>query len=224
VAVISAKIHAKQIEEELKAVRTRYAQSRQTRDARMATQRSWSDHQIPVFEEKLRQANIELDGLQGKLMALTAGRNDFIRTAVEGSPTHIPFNNGFLAQISALDDIADRNRSVWWVKLLLEWGAASLELAAVFSKFLVAIPTDYAKIFAKKAIIRAIDIADEIEARTKKPAPSAKSNAPEPIPVPPANDNEPGGENEGTDPLARQALTPPPKRGRGRPRKSRLLH
>jgi Domain of unknown function (DUF4407) len=224
--VINAKIHARQIADELKAARIRYEQSRQTRDAQRAAQRSRSDRQIPAFEQKLDRANAELDGLQGKLKTLTAGRNDFIRTAVESSPTHIPFNNGFLAQISALDDIAARNRRVWWVTLLLECAAVSLELGAVFSKFLVTIPTDYAKIFAKRAIVRAIEIADEIEARNNKTVPSENSKDPEPPPPPPANDNEPGGEDEGGGQLALEALTssPSPKRGRGRPRKPRLLH
>jgi hypothetical protein len=108
---------------------------------------------------------------------------------------------------------------------LLEWGAASLELATVFSKFLVTIPTDYAKIFAKRAIIRAMEIADEIEARTNKTASPENLKNPEPLPSPPLNDNEPGGEDGGTGQLAAQALSsPPPKRGRGRPRKPRLLH
>jgi hypothetical protein len=181
---------------------------------------------MPAFEEKLRRENAELDGLKRQFKVLTDGRNDYIRLTVESSPTHIPFNNGFLAQITALDDLTDRNRRAWWVTLLLEWGVASLELAAVLSKSLVTIPTDYAKIFAKRAIVRAIEIANEIEARVNKTAPPEDSKATEIVPPGPANDNEPGGEGDGSAPLAdrNSASTSPPKRGRGRPRKPRSLH
>jgi Domain of unknown function (DUF4407) len=226
--VANAKAHAQQVGEALAAARVRLEKQREKDAVATAEAKQRAERGVPAFEEKLRLANLDLSRLKDQLNELTQNRNETIRRSVETSPSQVKSNDGVLAQIMALGELANKDGKIALTIWLFELAAVALELAAVCSKALVHIPTDYSKVVAKDAILHSVKMVDEmmadISAATKKP--DASSDAP-----PwgkPGNDNFPSkGPNIDVTPdkgSEDPPSPPPPKRGRGRPRKPRLLN
>jgi hypothetical protein len=173
--------------------------------------------------------------LKDRLTDLANGRNDAIRKAVESSPNYVPHNTGFLAQIIALEQIANEDGKVASVILLFDLVSVGFELAAVLAKVMAYCPTTYAAIVARDVYMRAVRIVDEMMAELNG-GPKAEAEA-VPLENPlfgfPANDNHkstkvgpiidmpPSASSEGPRP---PEPPPPPRRRRGRPRKTNLLN
>jgi hypothetical protein len=230
--VENAKAHAHQIDDALAAARSRAEALRDKTASASETARQRAEQGMPAFEEKLRQSNVELAKLREQLDDLTQRRNEIIRKTVETSPSRVDYNDGPLAEIIALGELGRKDSKVAMTILLFELATIALELAAVCSKALVQIPTDYATIVARDAILHSIKIADEMMVEMNSGPNTEAVPLENPIIGSPAKDNissangnnkkvgpiidvEPSAKSDSPDPPQ------PPKRGRGRPRKTK---
>jgi uncharacterized protein YukE len=223
--VKNAKAHAADIADALAKARGRLdaLQGSVTAETKQA-----SHGQLTEFEQALKVANEKLTGLKAELDRLANGRESAIRRAVESAPDHISRQTGFLAQIVALERLAEEDRKIALVILLIDFVSFGLELAAVLAKVTSYCPTTYATLLARDAYLTSVRVADEvmtelkaIEARgalgLEVPAedvplaPDQTPPTPRPIPVGPDIPAAQTGE-----------AVPAPKRKRGRPRKHPL--
>ena len=217
--VANAKAHALQISDALTAARARLDALREKGVSSSEAARQRSERDLPAFEDKLRQANIDLATLKQQVDDIVQNRNETIRTLVETSPGYIANNNGVLAEISALNEIRSEDSTIWWTVFFFELASVALELAAVCSKLLVQVPTDYARIVARDHILHSVKIVDEMITEFNR---NPNIGTPR-MWVTPANDNEPGsGPIMAVEPSGDFEPPEPPKRGRGRPRKNTL--
>jgi Domain of unknown function (DUF4407) len=202
---------------QLDAARARLAELRKQIGSQSDTARQQSRDTLPEFMGQLGAENRKLSSLKAELAARIAGREDAIRRAVESAPNFVPLDDGFLAQIAALEHIATNNLRIAFLIGLIDLISFALELAAVLSTVTSFIPTTYAALIAKEAYLRSVHMADEIYRVTdlcdKMPT----------IEFPPRN---PPPRSQGTGPVSSptpggpQNPSPqPPKRPRGRPRK-----
>ena len=229
----TAKRHAQEASSSLDDARARLDKMRNESASAASTQQERSHSELPTYEQSLATEEGKLAKLKDQLSTLVKDRPETIRRGVEAAADFVPLNRGFLAQLVALDEIATENRKIGTVILLIDLVSFGLELAAVLAKVSSYVPMKYSALLAANSYAAAVRIADELVARlggnTKDDVPS--SSAP---PVPPANDNDNESESSSEassvsdepDTLTDQDESPPalPKRGRGRPRKSRSLH
>jgi Domain of unknown function (DUF4407) len=223
--VENARNHVQQVTEALNAARGRLDTLRKTFSSANEAVKQRAQSRLPAYEINRNEENAKLASLKDRLADLTNGRNDAIRKAVESAPNYVPHNTGFLAQIIALEQIANEDGKVASVILLFDLVSVGFELAAVLAKVMAYCPTMYAAIVARDVYMRAVRIVDEMMAELNGgPKPEA-----EPLDNPtfgfPANDNHKGPKvgpiidmppsASSDDPRPPQ----PPKRRRGRPRK-----
>jgi hypothetical protein len=175
-----------------------------------------TDGRIQPFEAKHDEEQTKLDAMKRHLADLVQGRNAAIRKAVDSAPNHVPYSDGFLAQVRALDEIAGENGRVAFLIIVLELVAVGIELAPILAKVLGLNPTAYSAIHAREYYLRLTRIADELERELDKDVPTP----PEPPTEKPMNDNL---FFAGIDTPANDNIAPelPVKRKRGRPRKVR---
>jgi hypothetical protein len=228
--VENARGHAQQVAEALNAARGRLDGLRKAFSSANEAVKQRAQNRLPAYESDLASDNAKLADLKGRLADLTNGRNDAIRKAVESSPNYVPHNTGFLAQIIALEQIANEDGKVASVILLFDLVSVGFELAAVLAKVMAYCPTTYAAIVARDVYMRAVRIVDEMMAELNG-GPKAEAEA-VPLENPPfgfpANDNNKSGKVGPIIDMAPSASSErpqpqppqPPKRRRGRPRKT----
>ena len=170
-----------------------------------------------TFEKALDAEKAELLRLNDKVANLTRGRESAIRRAIEDAPNHVSAENGFLAQLSELERIAQKDSIIAVVIIGIDVVSFGLELLAVLSKLTTYVPTTYAALLAKEAYLQAVRTAEDIAAEVKR-----IDNPPGIVPPDtPPDDNEGSGAASRPDPFANSSdpLSQPAKRPRGRPRK-----
>jgi Domain of unknown function (DUF4407) len=230
--VENARSHAQQVTEALNAARGRLDALRKTFSSANEAVKQRAQNRLPAYESNLAGENVKLASSKDQLTDLTNSRNDAIRKAVESSPNYVPHNTGFLAQIIALEQIANEDGKVASVILLFDLVSVGFELAAVLAKLMGYCPTTYAAIVARDVYMRAVRIVDEMMAELNG---GSKAEA-VPLENPPfgfaANDNHKSAKvgpiidmppSAGSDD-PRPSPPQPPKRRRGRPRKIHLLN
>jgi len=216
--ITNAKIYAEEAARQLEAARSRLDEMRKQFSSTSQDTRQQSRDALPAFEDSLAGENRKLSGLKGQLAAMIRGRDDAIRGAVERAPNHVGLSDGFLAQITALERIAEEDHRIAFVILLIDLTSFGLELAAVLSMVTSFIPTTYAALIARDAYLRVVHMADEIVREIDLTMKMAD------VELPPRN-KPPGtqgiGPIFGPTPESGSSNSPPqpPKRPRGRPRK-----
>ncbi len=221
--VANARGHAQETTRALDAARARLDKLRNQQGAPSEAVRQQAHDQLPAFEKKLTEENARWLALKGELTRLTENRGDAIRAAIEKAPNHVPLDNGLLAQLRTLDQIASANPRIAAMIILVEVVCFTFDLAAMLARG-ASTPTTYAVLLVKQTYVSAVHIADEVVSELN-PKPPAEAPAPQIIiPVRPANDNfrmheQAVGQNpfDGHDD---PPPTPPMKRKRGRPRKT----
>ena len=202
---------------QLDAARARLDDLRKQLGSADDTTRQQSRDALPEFNGNLAAENRTLSALKVQLASLTRGREDAIRQAVERAPDHVNLDDGFLAQITALETIAERDTRIAVIIGLIDVTSFGLELAAVLSMVTSFVPTTYAALIARDAYLRSVHMADEIIREIDLTMKMAD------VELPPRN-KPPGtqgiGPVSGPTPGGPPDSPPqPPKRPRGRPRK-----
>jgi len=228
-AVEFAKRHAQDVATSLEAARARLDSLHKELASSSVSEQQRSHGEPPGYEATLTSEEAKLANLKEQLDSLINGRPDAIRKGVESAPDYVPLNNGFLAQLIALEHIADEDHKIATVIFLIDVVSFGLELAAVLAKVSSYVPMKYSALLAANGYAAVVQIVDELMAKLNK-EPATENGITFPPPPPPANDNERnGGSSNGTDPFSNLDNQPPqpPKRPRGRPRKhpihSRLI-
>lgn len=176
--------------------------------------------QLPAFVGALAAENRKLAAMKAELGDLIRRRDDAIRAAVDHAPDHVTLDNGLLAQVSALEYVAQANPRAAIVIGLIDVISFGFELAAVLSMVTSFIPTTYAALIARDAYLRAVHMADEIAREV-----DLISNLPTiqfPSPGKPSDDRGPGPQQTPGPAGGHDDPPQPPKRPRGRPRKHPL--
>jgi Domain of unknown function (DUF4407) len=217
--VTQARGRTQKIDADLTAARARLDALRQPGSAANEIQRAHD--QLPDFEKGVDAETAKLADLKKQFAALIAGREGAIRRAVENAPDHVGYDDGFLARIRVLGQIAGEDGKIASVIILIDIVSFGFELAAVLAKVTSYVPTAYAAFLARDAHLRFARIVDEIISELKTidgwdpkwpefldPNKSADGEAdaklvPDPEPPPDSNPQ-------------------PAKRGWGRPRKHPL--
>lgn len=224
-AVEIARRHAQDVATSLDAARARLDSLHKELVSSSQSQQQRSHGELPGYEATLASEEAKLASLKEQLDGLFKGREDAIRRAVQSAPDYVPLNNGFLAQLVALENIADEDHKIATVILLIDVVSFGLELAAVLAKVSSYVPMKYSALLAANSYAAVVRIVDELVAELNN-APATENEITFPPPPPPANDNERnGGSSSGSDPFS-ELDNPPPepaKRPRGRPRK-RPIH
>ncbi len=220
--IASARTHAQEIDRALQAARVRLDTLRNQHSSPNEAMKQQAHDQLPGFEKTLAAENMKLSALKDELARLTQGRGDAIRAAIEKAPNHVGLDNGLLAQLTVLEQIAQANPKIAAVIILIDVISFGFELAAVLAKVTSYVPTTYAALLARDAYLGSVRIVNAMVAELN-PEPQAEAPVLDVEVSPaPANDNWPAHEqavrqnpfNGPDDP------PPPPKRPRGRPRKS----
>ena len=216
-AVDNAKDQDQQIAAALQAAQNRldalYSQS----SSRSQTTQQQSHAELPTFQNTLAAEDAKLTSMKNGLAALEAQRDNAIRAAVEDAPNYVPYDNGLLAQITVLDEIAHENPKIAAVIIVVDVTSFGFELAAVLAKVTSYVPTTYAALLARSAYMNVVRIVDEMMAELNPPSGSRSQVAPQTAP----RDHE-GRNTEGIAPFSDLigSLPAPSKRRRGRPRKN----
>src|SRR6202451_1404339 len=220
-AVENAKRHAQEIAATLDAARARLDTLHKELASSSVSEQQRSHVELPGYEATLTSEEAKLANLKGQLDGLIKGRPDAIRKGVESASDYVPLNNGFLAQLVALEHIADEDPKIATVILLIDVVAFGLEWAAVLAKVSSYVPMKYSALLARNSYAAVVRIVDELMAELNR-APATENDITFPPPPPPANDNQRnGGSSSGSDPFSDldNPQPQPPKRPRGRPRK-----
>lgn len=223
--VADAKAHAAEIDTEISATRQRLDELHDKLGTANQTKQHSAHDQLPSFEKALAVEQGKLQSLTEQLAQLTAHRNAVIEERVRSAPNYVPRNDGMLARLKALESIANEDSKAGYTILVVELVAFGLELAFVMCKVFAYVPTTYSALLAGDHYRRVVRIANEIAAETNQPP--ANDNEPEGDDAARdvANDNQPNGHAAtGTDGLNLVNGTEPPvKRGPGRPKGSRKV-
>lgn len=131
-----------------------------------------------AFEQTFDAENAELSRLKDELAKLTRGGEQAIGRAIENAPDHVAADNGFLAGISELERIAERDTKIALIILLIDIISFGFELAAVLAKVTSYVPTTYAALLARDAYLRSARIVDEMMTQLKQSDPAAGGTFP----------------------------------------------
>jgi hypothetical protein len=172
------------------------------------------DNGVRSFESRLSDENARLANLKLQAARLVQDRNAAIRKAVDSAPNHVPYNDGFLARLKVLGQIASEDWKVALLIFALESVCVGTELAPILAKLFGYNPTVYSVIVGREFVTRVSQISDEmtreleVDAVTLSGFPTGR----------PANDNDPRHDG-GTPTNDNVAPEQPVKRKRGRPPK-----
>jgi hypothetical protein len=223
-AAENAKDQDQQIGAALAAAQTRLDALHSQSLSRSQTTEQQSHAELPAFQNMLAVEDTKLAAMKNALAALEDHRDDAIRTAVEAAPGYVPYNNGLLAQITALDQIAHGNRKIEAVIILVDMTSFGFELAAVLAKVTSYVPTTYAALLARDSYMQVVRLVDEMmtELNASSGKPSRESEIIPPIVPPYATRRNAARPSPETDPFSNPLgpLSATPKRRRGRPRKT----
>jgi hypothetical protein len=220
-AVENAKRHANEVGTSIDAARARLDSLHKELASSTVADQQRSHGELPGYEATLTSEEVKMANLKEQLDGLIKERPDAIRKGVESAPDYVPMNNGFLAQLIALEHIADEDHKIATVILLIDVCSFGLELAAVLAKVSSYVPMKYSALLAANSYAAVVRIVDELMAELNK-AHAVEKEITFPPPPQPANDNERnGGSSSGSDPFSDlDGPEPqPPTRPRGRPRK-----
>jgi hypothetical protein len=215
----SARAHAEVVGNELAAARRRLDALRVQIASRTEVVRQQWQNQVPKFEADFADENAKVAGLKREHAALTSGREDAIRRAVENAPDYVPRDAGLLARIEVLQQIGQENRLKAVLIVAIDFAAFVFEAAAVLAKVTVRVPTEYATRLALEAHMRVVRLVDEAML-VLNGHDDRRDTGPDIVPP-----DEPPGGGEGAaavPPSPEGGHDPdpsPPKRPRGRPRK-----
>ncbi len=178
--------------------------------------------QLPAYGKALAAEDARLSDLKQQLASLVEGRSAAIRDAVASAPDHVARDTGLLAQVAALEQIVSSDRKVEAVVILIDVISFAFELAAVLAKVTAFVPTTYAALLARDAYLQVVRIVDGMMAtlgeETSEDEVSiidGNGDSTNANPFAPAFAGMPADPFGGPPPA-------PPKRPRGRPRKSVL--
>jgi predicted nucleic acid-binding Zn-ribbon protein len=220
--VTNAKARAQQIDKSVADARTRLDALRNQRSSSGDEIRQRTSDQLATFEDTLKAANTQLTALKSALATLTDGRERAIRNAVDSAPDHVNRETGFLAQIVVLEHLAQDDRKIAFVIILIDVVSFGFELAAVLAKITSYVPTTYAALLARNAYLTAVRIADEMMVALKASDTESGGGSPPLQPDMPIEAEQGSSSAPTTPPETIRAVAQPPKRGRGRPRKHPL--
>lgn len=216
-----AKSHAQEVTRSLDAARGRLDALRSQTASANAEVMQRSRSQLPAFESAFAAESTTLAAMKDRLAALTQGRDEAIRHAVEKAPGYVELNHGLLAQITALEQIARGDTKIAAMILLTDLISFGFELAAVLAKVTSYVPTTYAAFLARDAYLGAVRIVDAMVKELDRGQRDA--NEPEiPLRAMPANQNGGGMDLRPSPSPSASPGDPSPtpaKRPRGRPRK-----
>lgn len=223
--VADAKAYAQQITQQLHDARGRLDALRQQASAKDRTVVLQSRDQLPPLETSLTVENAKLAELKSELAKMITGRDQSIREIVNNAPDHVGYNDGLLAQIAVLEQIAQRDQKIKFVIILIEVVSFGLELAAVMAKVFGNAPTTYAALLARDVFMDSVRLVDEMTDELKKREGGA-SDDPSPSPGDLPNGGTPSSGGAAAPSLSESKDEPAPpqppqplKRKRGRPRK-----
>lgn len=227
---------AKSLETSIAAARARIDALRKQLDANGTATKLEAHDELPVYEQSLAEARDKLNALETHLRELVGGRDAAIESAVEKAPDYVPYDNGLLHRVVVLEQIVNSDPKIFWMVVLIDLVALSFELAGVFAKLTVYIPSSYNALLVHDTYRRIDDIADRMRKRNGDPDADTTNLSHPPGPngpfgtgglfAPasnprPANDNRPNRDAAtGTDGLG---AAQPPKRRRGRPPKNKVI-
>jgi hypothetical protein len=222
-AEANAKEQDQQIGAELQAAQTRLDALRSQSVVGDKSTEQEAKVKLPAYETTLAAEDAKLASMKNTLTAQEDHRDDAIRAAVGASPNYVPYNDGLLTQITVLDQIAQQNRKIAAVIILVDVTSFGFELAAVLAKVTSYVPTTYAALLARSAYMQVVRLVDEMMEELNAPA-KAPSSGIQIIPpvIPPHKER---GESlrpeREADPFTNSLgpLSAPQKRRRGRPRK-----
>lgn len=219
----NAKDHDLEVTKALTAARARLEALRSQAPATDDQARERAHGQLPGFETALAAETKKLTDLKAELATLTAGRDAAINSAIDNAPDHVAHDDGFLAQLKVLEDMAEQDHKILAVLLLVDFVSFGFELAAVLGKITSFLPSTYALMLAKDAYMRGVrtvdDMLEELDRRNlARGEPTGGEGEP---PLGGTPQGGAGGMSNGTTncPCGLLALPPPAKRKRGRPRK-----
>jgi Domain of unknown function (DUF4407) len=218
--VTNAKRRLREITDALTAARGRLDASSQSNAVTKDPQKQNQDR-LQTFEATLAAEDASLTSLRSRLSELTAERENNIRKMVEAAPDHVARDEGLLARISVLERMAQADSKIAAVIFLIDLTAFGFELAAVLAKMTSYVPTTYAALLARNAYMRIVRIVDEMTHELNESDGGGPQAPVPPFYAGPANDNlneEPAAESE----IFGDLDETPPKRPRGRPRKSTI--
>jgi hypothetical protein len=214
--VAQAKAHAEDVAKQLDAARERLDSLRAQKSSTNATLMQQAHGRLPIFEKRLEEENERLKSLKEQLASSIANRDDDIRKAIQNAPDFVGFQTGLIARVIALEAIAQQDKRLQLVILLIEVVSLSLESAALLAKIVCPIPTGYATLVTRDAYMHDIRVVNEMMAELNKRDDEEDQSDPLP-PIDPAPDS--GGAAMPIE-AANEPVPPSksPKRGRGRPR------
>lgn len=219
-----ARSHAQDVARSLDAARGRLEALRGQISSANAEVRQRSQSQLPAFERAFAAESATLSAMKDHLSALTHGRDDAIRHAVENSPGYVGLDHGLLTQLAALKQIAQGDREIAAVILLIDLTSFGFELAAVLAKVTSYVPTTYAAFLARDAYLGAVRTVDAMAKELDRGR--RDDNEPQVPPrATPANQNGGGmdlRQNPSPSATSGEPSPTPAKRPRGRPRKHPL--
>jgi hypothetical protein len=208
----NAKDHDLEVTNELHAARARLDALRKQVPATDDSARQRAREQLPGFEKALATENEKLTDLKNQLAALTAGRDAAIRNAIENAPDHVTYDDGFLRQLTILENMAEQDHKILAILLLVDFVSFGFELAAVLAKITSFVPSTYAMMLARDAYMRAVRVVDEMMAELDRVDDPPREK-------PRGGEGGPDSTGAPQGPSNLVAL-PSPKRKRGRPRKN----
>lgn len=227
-AVDNAKDQDQQVGVALQAAQNRLEALYSQSSSRSQATEQQSHAELPGFQNMLAAEDAKLASMKNALAALEDHRDDAIRASVEGAPEYVPYDNGLIAQITVLDQIAHENPRIAAVIILVDVTSFGFELAAVLAKVTSYVPTTYAALLARSAYMNVVRIVDEMMDELNPPSSKPSSDAQIIPPIIPRNETRRNAArpSPATDPFSSPPgpLSAPPKRGRGRPRKKPPLH
>jgi hypothetical protein len=222
-ALSNAKNQDQQVGAELQAAQNRLDALHAQSLTRSQTTLQQSHAELLDFQSTLSAEDVKIAAMKNALNTLEDHRDDAIRAAVEGAPNYVPYDDGLLAQITALDQIAQENPKIAAVIILVDVTSFGFELAAVLAKVTSYVPTTYAALLARSAYMQVVHIVDEMmaELNASSARPNSEPQIVAPIVPPDKTKRRATQSTDGTDgfPTALGPLSGPPKRRRGRPRK-----
>lgn len=213
--VAKAKARLQELEKSLNDARERLDALRKQDASANDTLMQRSQGQLPAFEESLKGETDKLEKLKGELDDAIDGREVAIRNAVEATPGHVSWDDGFLSQLRTLEQIAAEDQKIKLVIILIDIVSFGLELAAVSAKVLGYAPTTFAALQTREIYMSAVRIADEMVTEL-----NAREGRDPELPLGHFSPIVPSvGPDIETEPAknADNTVQQPPKRKRGRP-------
>ena len=233
--IASAKSRLSSTERDLEAARTRLETARSEVSTSNEAVRTRAAGDLPHLETELATEDAKLAAARTHLADLVANRGRAIRRGIESTPEHVPYESGLIAQIRTLDQIADGDRKIQALILLMALVGFGFEMAAVLAKLTTHVPTVFAALTVRDHYMATVQIVDDMAAELDRRAAARQGKSEEPdglgieIPLsvdvpPPSNDNPFAAASIEIPPIADELRTSeePQKRKRGRPRKQSL--